>query len=299
VSVPDGSNTDVTTSDRHAADLAAPFSEDAVSWSVVEPSDAGDEVRVEPRLPLEAICERFDAVLGVWGWSVHYGTMPGDAVACHLTIDGLTKGAVAGPALTGGGAETAAVAFALAAARFGVRGRWPTGVSAWVACDPGTLEPLHAPDPAQLQALARRAPADGPLGEGPPAGGPPADEVPAYRLPGDDPPPDHPHADEPPTVEGGFAAAIASPKPEGQQMIDRLIDRLKDRGLGLQAARILVRHGGYGKDPQAARELYGELRQLLLDALPPDEAAVGAPAATAGGRPEVAAGTPERAEDTS
>lgn len=46
-------------------------------------------------------------------------------------------------------------------------------------------------------------------------------------------------------------------------MIDRLIERLKAEGQGLAAARILVKHGGYGKDPQAARELYGELRDLL------------------------------------
>ena len=52
-------------------------------------------------------------------------------------------------------------------------------------------------------------------------------------------------------------------KPTGQQMIDRLVDRLKDEGQGLAAARLLVRYGGYGKDPDTARELYAQLRALL------------------------------------
>lgn len=52
-------------------------------------------------------------------------------------------------------------------------------------------------------------------------------------------------------------------KPQGQQVIDRLVERLKDEGLGLEAARLLVEYGGYGSDPQTARELYGRLRELL------------------------------------
>ncbi len=50
---------------------------------------------------------------------------------------------------------------------------------------------------------------------------------------------------------------------EGRRMIDRLVDRLKDEGQGQAASRLLVRFGGYGKDADAARELYGELRALL------------------------------------
>jgi hypothetical protein len=73
-------------------------------------------------------------------------------------------------------------------------------------------------------------------------------------------------------ADDAFAEAPA--KPEGQQMIDRLIERLKAQGQGLAAARILVKHGGYGKDPVAARELYAALRQLLLaGAAPTDDAA--------------------------
>ena len=62
------------------------------------------------------------------------------------------------------------------------------------------------------------------------------------------------------------APAGETVKPEGQQAIDRLVERLKLEGQGLEAARLLVKYGGYGSDPQAARELYGRLRELLTRA---------------------------------
>ena len=62
-------------------------------------------------------------------------------------------------------------------------------------------------------------------------------------------------------------------------MIDRLVDRLKDEGQGLAAARLLVRYGGYGKDPDTARELYAQLRVLLRgEAAAAGGAASGGPA---------------------
>jgi len=60
-----------------------------------------------------------------------------------------------------------------------------------------------------------------------------------------------------------LAAEARGLSSEGLRMIDRLVERLKDEGQGLAAARLLVRFGGYGKDPEAARELYGALRALL------------------------------------
>ncbi|MER3483234.1 MAG: DNA repair protein Rad52, partial [Meiothermus sp.] len=47
------------------------------------------------------------------------------------------------------------------------------------------------------------------------------------------------------------------------ELIDRLIERLKEAGLGKQAAQIITRHGGYGKTPDETRRVYGELRALL------------------------------------
>lgn len=251
---------------RQSASLAEPFGDGDLAWTVVEIGDGGDEVRVMPRVAVPALHGRLDAVCGVRGWSVSYTPMPGDAVACHLVIDGVTKGIVAAPALVGGAEVTAAIAFAQAAARFGAVPPWPPEASAWVACDPESYEPLHVP------ALAPVGPESGTAGGslGGPIDGGARDGVP------DRAPDAAPDAASAVAAVGDDAAAAATDamlgttpaaaKPEGQQMIDRLIERLKAQGQGLAAARILVRHGGYGKDPQAARELYAELRLLLLGA---------------------------------
>jgi hypothetical protein len=234
---------------------------------------------VTPRVGVAALHARLDAAHGARGWSISYTPMPGEAVACHLVIDGVTKGVVAGPALVGGAEATAAIAFARAASLFGAAPAWPADASAWVACDPETHEPLHAPArPGQVGSpvAAPERPAEGAhrsrapegtadAGPRPDAGAPASADAPVISgvAPGED----------------TFAEAPA--KPEGQQMIDRLIERLKAQGQGLVAARILVKHGGYGKDPVAARELYAALRQLLLAGGPAD----GRPSADA--RPSV------------
>jgi hypothetical protein len=222
--------------DPPAASLADPFGDDDLAWTVVEVGDGGDEVRVMPRVAASALHARLDAAHGERGWSVSYAAMPGEAIACHLVIDGVTKGAVAGPARVGGAEATAAIAFARAAALFGAAHAWPADASAWVACDPETREPLHAPARPEPSASRVGRPAEAAR-----------DDVTASAVA---------------PAEDAFAETPA--KPEGQQMIDRLIERLKAQGQGLEAARILVKHGGYGKDPQAARELYAALRQLLL-----------------------------------
>lgn len=54
-------------------------------------------------------------------------------------------------------------------------------------------------------------------------------------------------------------------KPAGQQAIDRLVERLRQEGLGLEAAKLVMNYGGYGDDAEAARELYSKLRTLLLN----------------------------------
>lgn len=246
VSVPARSRAGDSPPGRQPASLAEPFGDDDLVWTVVEVGDGGDEVRVTPRVGVAALHQRLDAVCGVRGWSVSYTSMPGDAVACHLVIDGVTKGAVAAPALVGGAEVSAAIALAQAAARFGAVPPWPAEASAWVACDPATYEPLHAP------AEVPSSPLDAPAARMDPAA---PTQVAAIGL------------DVAARASDASVTDPAAPaKPDGQQMIDRLIERLKAQGQGLAAARILVRHGGYGKDPQAARELYAELRQLLLSA---------------------------------
>lgn len=236
--------------------LAAPFGDDAVAWVPVEVGDAGDEVLVVALVAAGAVRERFDRTVGIGGWAVTYAPLDAGAVACHVTVAGVTKGAVAPPALTGGAVATADAAFARAAELFGLRAPLPSSATAWVPCDPDTLVPLHLPDvdvasgdagPGDVAAVTRSG-ATPPLaaaasvGDGVGSG--------AAGVP----------------VALDAAAALGAPatgKPTGQQMIDRLVDRLKDEGQGLAAARLLVRYGGYGKDPDTARELYAHLRALL------------------------------------
>ncbi len=230
--------------------LAAPFGGEAVAWVPVEVADAGDEVRVVALVAGDALRERFDRTVGIGGWGVAYAPLDAGAIACHVTVAGVTKGAVAAAALAGGPAATAEVAFARAAELFGLRAPLPSGAAGWVPCDPETLQPLHLPEVD----LASSAPG---AGEGATVAGPAVAPEPSAAKP---------------TAVGvasgtseAPAAAVQPPaeKPTGQQMIDRLVDRLKDEGQGLAAARLLVRYGGYGKDPDTARELYAQLRVLL------------------------------------
>lgn len=78
-------------------------------------------------------------------------------------------------------------------------------------------------------------------------------------------PPDLSAAAETPATASAPEPEPLPDKPAGQVAIDRLVERLRDGGLGLEAARLLVEHGGYGEDPETARDLYGRLRALLRD----------------------------------
>ena len=76
----------------------------------------------------------------------------------------------------------------------------------------------------------------------------------------------------PPSAPPG-ARREAPPKPEtakpsAQELIDRLIARLREAGKGREAAALVVKYGGYGSDPETTKKLYGELRALLLEKEP-------------------------------
>jgi hypothetical protein len=219
---------------RAGAVFDRPFRPEALAWSVVEIADAGDAVRVAPYLHGWALRERLDADVGVSGWSLRYQLAPGEAVACQLSIAGVSKGAVRNLPRVGGAEVGAGLAFSAAAELFGARLPVASDLSAWVACDPETHAPLHPPE---LGSLPRKE--DSPL---------PTEVVSPVAA----------------AAEGATASETGAVKADAQTMIDRLIDRLKEQGQGLAAARILVKHGGYGKDPQAARELYAALRALWL-----------------------------------
>ena len=74
---------------------------------------------------------------------------------------------------------------------------------------------------------------------------------------------DDAEATEPMDPEAGDANPEPRSKSAGQQAIDRLLERLRAQGQGLAAAQLINRFQGYGSDPEAARELYGQLRALL------------------------------------
>jgi hypothetical protein len=68
----------------------------------------------------------------------------------------------------------------------------------------------------------------------------------------------------PPTLpEPQEAGEPEEEKPEAYRLIDQLLERLKEKGLGKEAAKIVTKYGGYGKTPEETRRLYGELRALL------------------------------------
>ena len=226
--------------------LAAPFPLHGVTWDVVSVDAAADEAVVAPRLRREAIAERLDQHCGVGGWSVTFTPFADGAVGCTVEIAGVRKGAVV-DALMAGAAATADATLAACAASFGLVAP-ASAAPQRVAFDAEAGVALHDPEPTSDQvAVAAARSADDPAGPAP------------FRE----------SAHDAPVVDAAVAdlhAADAEARGlsrDGLAMIDRLVERLKESGQGLQAARLLVRYGGYGKDAEAARALYGALRALL------------------------------------
>lgn len=236
--------------------------ESAVRWRVVEVDLDGHRARVVPYVAMPVLARELDATFGVGGWSNRFRPFGGDAVGCELAIGDVVKSVVVRgftPSLDH--AELAAAGLTAAAIMHGVALPVAPDADAWVDWDPEEQEPLYWPD-------AQEAVGTAPFG-----------------TPSD---PEHSHPSEPgardgapsragptETLSAGRAAepvaatpAEASPAPiksEGQRAIDKLVDRLREAGQGLEAAKLVTAHQGYGTDPDAARELYARLRQLLLE----------------------------------
>lgn len=206
--------------------LSAPFPTSAIHWRVLEIEPDDYRVRLGPELAVGAVVARLDEVCGPEGWSNRYLPMGSDALVCELSIDGVTKAAVVHAMSPQDDPETlAASALSRAAEYFGLRPPAQPETSAWVDADPETGEPLHPPDLAEAELSVIAAHTE------------------AVAIV--EPPPDE--------------------KPAGQQAIDRLVDRLRGEGLGLEAAKLLIEYGGYGDDPATARDLYARLRALFKD----------------------------------
>jgi hypothetical protein len=216
--------------------LTAPFSMQSLAWRIHQLAPDGRSARVLPLLRAEAIAGRLDEVAGPGGWSLRYRPFE-PAVGCELTVDGVTRSAIVEPVLKGEGPEACShAALARAAELFGLRAPAEGGDGVWVDYDPDEGVAM-APD----EALAGTGP-DEAVGD--------ASAAPEAALAS-------------PGGGAGESERSGLVKPEGQQAIDRLVERLRAEGNGLETARLLVRYGGYGSDPQAARELYGKLRELL------------------------------------
>ncbi len=204
------------------------------------------------------------------------------AVVCRA----LKLPALAGP--DGAGSVSAAdavtgAAWTVAAAAFGVPLPVVVLDDGWVDADPESGEGLHLPEHAaspQADAGAHRATHDrGAASHGP---SPTPSRAGSRTQPGAEPSPAAAPAASPSTAgdaagdsardaagdrgassergeRGGEAA-----KPDGHQVIDRLVERLRQEGLGADAARLVTSYGGYGGDAEASRELYAKLRALLV-----------------------------------
>ena len=229
--------------------LAATFPVSDVAWAVVAVEEPGDVAIVTPRLRPEAIRERLDEVCGLEGWSLAFQPFAGGAVGCTLSIGHVRKSVVV-DASPLGAAATADAALADVATLFGLVPPLVAHAQR-VAFDPEARVPLHEP---ALDAIdANEDGGRGELGAEPAAAA--AGEVePSARA-------EAAMGAADLQAEGERARGLS---PEALRMIDRLVERLKQEGHGLAAARLLNRYGGYGKDAAAARELYGELRALLV-----------------------------------
>ncbi len=148
----------------------------------------------------------------------------GEAVACELTISSICKSAVAESTYVGK-STASRDAFVYAAELYGMVPPVTRNEIYTVDYDAEAKAPLFDPEVAT----------DGPVSKEP-------EQV------------SSPPAHEPETPA----------KSAGQQAIDKLVERLEQQGRGKDVAKLIVQYGGYGQDPEAARELYSKLRALLV-----------------------------------
>ncbi len=249
------------------ARLSAPFPPTARAWALLELSPDRQRALVAPRLTAAAVTSRLDEAATPEGWSCQLLPLGDAALVCNLTVEGVTRsavaelpaGAVAGSDLASA-AALAETALALCAAQFGMAAG---GRQGWAPHDPESgdvlVEELEEglAEPEPFGAVA--------------AGSGPSVTAAGPALGGPEPvPPTVQHAGGEPPPALALDAASATPdeaageRPEAHQVIDRLVERLKEEGLGSQAARLVVRYGGYGRTAEESRELYGKLRSLLV-----------------------------------
>ena len=213
--------------------LSREFTPSELEWRVLELSEDGASARLRPQLRYSAVVARLDSAATRGGWSNRYHAL-GEAVSAEISVGTLTKAAVAQSAHVSA-ATSAQDAFVRAAELLGMVPPVAKG-EYWVDYDAENGTPLYEPDVS-----AANTPMMNAAGQAEPSFN-------AVVQPNE---PVQPVSETPDET---------SPK----AVIDRLIDRLGKEGLGLEAAKLVNQHGGYGEDTEAARTLYKKLRALLL-----------------------------------
>lgn len=212
--------------------LAQPFPPGEVQWRIEALSKDKRRALVVPYVDARTVLDRLDEVLGAEGWQDSYEVLLAESgnygVKCRLSLLDISKEDVGE-----GDSLKAAFSDALkrAAVKFGI-GRYLYRLDKqWVDYDPES-ERFEAP---RLEKVDKLEPTE-----------------------------DH-KAAEAERAPSPAKAPAPTPevKPEPQELIDRLMERLKESGLGKQAAQVITKYGGYGKTPDETRRLYGELRALL------------------------------------
>lgn len=222
------------------ARLASPFSHDALAWRVAEVDEGGALARLAPVVGAAAVVARLDEVVGAEGWSFHLAPMGPDVLVGNLTVQGVTRAALVRVDHRAGAdpGRHADEALSTAALGFGIRPPIDAEAAYWVDYDPDAGEPLHLPDVEASPGVDVQA-----------EPGTTTRASPEVPDPGD--------ARPEPSAETRAAGA--------HEVIERLIERLREEGLGKEAALLVVRYQGYGRTPEESRELYGRLRSLLLE----------------------------------
>ena len=213
--------------------LARPFPKHALEWRVLRLDDEQLRAQARPQLRADAVLRRLDEVVGVASWSNALVSLGPDAVACTLTVQAVSKSAAASLGPASSATTLADDALVYAAERFHMLPPADLALTYWVDYDRENRTMLYEPSPVSSDEMSVEVPA-------------PAAVTPSVSSALSEP-------------------AAPAPKSAGQQAIDRLVERLKAEGRSLEVAKLIIAYDGYGTDPDAARELYAKLRQLLRE----------------------------------
>lgn len=248
--------------------LLQPFDLHGATWWIQALTDEPGGAVLAPGVSATALRQRFDAVLGVDGWSFDLTPTPSGAIVCNLRLVGVGRGAVAErpSGVDISPSQLADRALALAAAAFGIGPSGEDRFSAVVDFDDEANAPLYLPeDELWLAAMAAAGATAG-------ANAPNVEQRVAQSDASLSAPTDTPTLPLPvasrsdvSTAEQVIEAVLTPERSQGAQAIDKLVERLNEEGLGREAARLVVAHHGYGRNPAEGRELYSKLRALLLE----------------------------------